>query len=297
MRPGPPPPPPRRRFRPLGPTPRYRTIPRWGLVDPIAPTAAPADPVERRTASSSVVRAALLAASGIFALAAAVHILRYLLMLLNRTVLLPPVIALGALLIGVLVSLAAIVAVIFVATSMTSWLVTRRAAAFGHHGQNDPRPAWALWAGCMVPVVNLVWAPVFVIELAHAEQVQVSQRGPILRWWIAWIFSTGVCAWAIWTSSATTAQGAADNTVTMIIAYLAGLVVLFLLWRVFDGFVRKPVDRPQHRWVMVAADTRDGAAVHPPETDTASEPRAVPVVESSADAPSAVESRDREPAT
>src|ERR1700734_4003248 len=32
VRPGPPPPPPRRR-RPLGPTPRYLAIPRWGLVD------------------------------------------------------------------------------------------------------------------------------------------------------------------------------------------------------------------------------------------------------------------------
>src|ERR1700723_4800446 len=31
VRPGPPPPPPRRR-RPLGPTPRYLAIPRWGLV-------------------------------------------------------------------------------------------------------------------------------------------------------------------------------------------------------------------------------------------------------------------------
>src|SRR5271154_6961409 len=32
VRPGPPPPP-RRRRRPLGPTPRYLAIPRWGLVD------------------------------------------------------------------------------------------------------------------------------------------------------------------------------------------------------------------------------------------------------------------------
>ena len=44
---------------------------------------------------------------------------------------------------------------------------------------------------------------------------------------------------------------------TVIIAYLAGLAVLVLLWRVFDGFVRKPVDRPLHRWVIVARSEPD----------------------------------------
>ena len=134
----------------------------------------------------------------------------------------------------------------------TSWLIARRAAAFGHHGEVDPRPEWALWAGCMIPLVNLVWAPVFVIELARAERVGARQRGPIALWWIAWLFSTAISAWAMWTRSATEPQGVADNTVTMVIAYLAGLVTLLLLWRVFNGFVRKPVDRPQHRWVVVA---------------------------------------------
>jgi len=207
-----------------------------------------------------VVRAALLAAAAIFALAAAAHILRYVLLLINRTVLLHPIVAMGAVLMGVLISLAAIVAVILVAMITTSWLIARRAAAFGYHGQDDPRPEWALWAGCMIPVVNLLWAPVFVIELARVERIQSRQRGPILRWWIVWIFATGISAWAIRTSSASTPQGAADNTVTMIIAYLAGLAVLLLLWRVFDGFLGKPVDRPQHRWVMVSADRAAPAA-------------------------------------
>lgn len=232
-------------------------------------------------------RGALLATSAIFALAAAAHVLRYLLLLINRTTLLPPVIAIGALLMGVLISLAAIVAVMITAAVMTSWLIARRAAAFGQHGQPDPRPEWALWAGCMIPVVNLVWAPVFLIELAHAERIQGRQRGPIALWWIAWIVSTGVSAWAIWTSRATEAQAVADNTVTMIIAYLAGLAVLLLLWRVLDGFVRKPVDRPQHHWVIVPAESAD--APQPPG-DTAAES-----VEPE-ETPSVVESRDREPA-
>lgn len=290
VRPGPPPPQ-RRRRRPLGPTPRYATVPRWGLLDRVAAPAAGTEHTARKNASPEVVRAALLAAAGVFALAAAVHILRYLLLLINRTTLLHPWIANGVLLMGVLVSLAAIVAVIVTAALLTSWLIGRRAAVFRHHGQEDPRPEWALWAGCMVPVANLVWAPLFVIELAHAEQTQTPQRGPITMWWIGWVFSTAITGWAIWTSTATDAQAVADNTVAVIIAYLAGLAVLLLLWRVIDGFVRKPVDRPLHRWVIVPADQSDETPP-PVRDDTPPGSGTADHVETE----TAVESGDREPA-
>jgi len=136
--------------------------------------------------------------------------------------------------------------------------------------------------------VNLVWAPVFLIELARAEHSQTRLRGPITLWWIALILSTAISAWAIWTSSATEPQAIADNTVTVIIAYLAGLAVLALLWRVFDGFVRKPVERPLNRWVIVPGD-RPAA---PPEDDAPVDPADGDDDESQADA----ESKDREPA-
>ena len=215
--------------------------------------------------------------AGIFALAALAHIARYILLLINRSVLLPPLVAGPSLLMGVLVSLAAIVAVIAAGTVLTSWLIGRRAEAFRAQGQEDPRPEWMLWAGCMIPVVNLFWAPVFVIELAQAENARARMRAPITKWWLAWVFSTLVCAWAIWTSSATEPQGVADNTVTVIIAYLAGLAVLALLWRIVDGFVSRPVRRPAHRWVVVAEGSE-------------------PPAESAVDESPVDESRDREPA-
>ena len=297
MRPGPPPAP-RPPRRPLGPTPRYRSIPRWGLVDPIAPPVAGDEHTARKFASPGALRATLVAAGAVFALAAAVHVVRYLLLLINRSTLIPPFIAMGSLLSGVLMSLAAIVAVIVTAVVATSWLVARREAVFGLHGQGDPRPEWALWAGCVIPVVNLVWAPLFLIELAHAERCQARQRGPITMWWIAWVACCAICGWAIWTSRANDAQGIADNTVTVIIAYLAGLAVLLLLWRVFDGFVSKPVDRPLHRWVIVA-NGQQGLDSSPPKGD---EPKAEPedadesrsTAESQSE--SVVESKDREPA-
>ena len=256
VRPGPPPPP-RARRQSLGPTPRYQTTPRWGLSDRPAAGIPPAAEVPRKSASDVAVRATLLASAAVFSLAALVHILRYLLLLINRTTLLPPLVANGTLLMGVLASLAAMVAVIVTAATMTSWLVGRRAAVFRFLGHDDPRSEWELWAGCMIPVANLIWAPVFLLELARAEQSEARLRGPIVMWWVAWVFSTGISAWAMWTSTATEAQGVADNTVTVIIAYLAGLAVLLLLWRVFNTFVRKSVERPLHRWVIVPEDQAD----------------------------------------
>ncbi len=253
VRPGPPPPP-RRRRRQLGPTPRYAYIPRWGLVDQVAPPALADDAAAKKGPEPVTVRAALLSAITIFGLAAAVHIVRYVLLLINRTSLLPPLVAGAALWLGVLASLAAIVAVVLTAVVTTSWMIARRSAVYRHLGQEDPRPAWALWAGCLVPVVNLVWAPVYLIELAHAEASQSRLRGPITAWWVAWVLSTGVSIFGIATSFTTQPQGIADNTVTVIIAYLLGAAVLVLLWQVFDGFVRKPVERPLHRWVVVAQD-------------------------------------------
>lgn len=258
VRPGPPPPP-RRQRRPLGPTPRYSSVPRWGLVDPIAP-AVEEPTTARRSATAATVQGVLLVTALVFALAAAAHMFRYLLMLINRTTLLPPFVALGSLIIGVLAALAAIVAVGATAVVLTSWLVGRRAAAFDRHGQQDPRPEWMLWGGCLIPVLNWFFAPLFVLELAQAEGSRERQNRPILLWSIAWVLTTLICGWSTWTSlKAHEPQAIADNTVTVIVAYLAGLAVIVLLWRVVDGFVRRPVDRPAHRWVMVPADAAPSA--------------------------------------
>jgi len=239
-------------------------IPRWGLVDHIAPTPVAAETAARKGPSVVAVHAALLSAVTVLGLAALVHIVRYVLLLINRTALLPSLLATAELLLGALVSLAAIVAVILAAAVLTSWLIARRSAVFAHLGQDDPRPVWSLWVGCMVPVVNLVWAPVFVIELAHAEDSQARLRHPIAAWWVTWVFSTAISIFASATSFTTEAQGVADNTVAVIIAYLAGMAAVLLLWRVFDAFVRKPVERPLHHWVIVATDRSDAGDTETP---------------------------------
>ena len=65
---------------------------------------------------------------------------------------------------------------------------------------------WALRAGCLVPLVNLAWAPVFVIELAAVEERLNWLRRPIVVWWLVWVASTAVSVFSIATSFTTDAR-------------------------------------------------------------------------------------------
>ena len=257
VRPGAPPPP-RRAPRELGPTPRYPAIPRWGLVEHFS---APTEPkLLRHGPSATAVRMTLVATMAVLGAAAFAHLVRYVLLIVNRTVLLNPWVAGVATWGGVAVSVVAMFMVVASALILTNWLIARRSAAFGHLGRHEPRSVWALRAGCLVPVVNLAWAPVYVIELAETEQRLKWLRRPIVVWWVVWVIGTAVSIFAFATSFTTDAQGIADNTVTTIVAYLLALAALLLALQVFLGFERQPVERPAKRWVMVA----DTSAVREP---------------------------------
>jgi hypothetical protein len=191
----------------------------------------------------------------VLCMAALAYVVRYVLLVINRNTLLNSIVAFAANWpLGVLASLTAIAAVITSGVMLIWWLIARRAAAFAHHGLPESRSARALWAGCVVPLANLFWAPVYVIELATIEAHYGRLRRPIVQWWIVWIFSYLVSIFAILTSFATDAQGIANNTVLMVFAYLLAAATLSAVGRVFEGFERKPVARPAHRWVVVDQD-------------------------------------------
>jgi hypothetical protein len=256
-------------------------IPRWGLVDRFdAPEQHHAGP--RSGPSIAMVGVTLIATMGVLGVAALVHVVRYALLILNRSVLLNPWVAAAATWLGVLVSVVAMFTVVASAVVLTNWLIARRAAAFGHHGHDEPRPTWALRAGCLVPVVNLAWAPVYVLELAHVEERLKWLRRPIVVWWVVFVFSTAVSVFSIATSFTQDPQGIADNTVTTIVAYLLALAALLLAMKVFLGFERKPVERPAKRWVIVADDQAPPAG-----TRTEPEPEPATAVESEGQNPAA----------
>jgi hypothetical protein len=193
--------------------------------------------------------------------AAFVHVVRYVLLLINRTVLLNPIVAGAATWLGVAVSVVAAFLVVASLVVLTNWLIARRAAAYAYHGQNDPRGVWQLRLGCLIPFVHLVFAPVFVLELATVEHRSALLRRPITVWWIAWVLSTVLSVFSIATSFTTDPQGIADNTVTTIVAYLLALAALLLTYQVLRGFDRAPVARSVKRWVMVPDDDQSARPV------------------------------------
>ena len=69
-----------------------------------------------------------------------------------------------------------------------------------------------------------------------------------------WLISSVTSVFASITSGAVDSQGIANNTVAMIVAYLVALASVLVTAKLFEGFERKPVERPAHRWVVVADD-------------------------------------------
>lgn len=268
-------PPPRPVRRPLGPTPRYAVIPRWGLTDHFDSGYGPAAPhAEARSGPSvAMVRGTVQLAVVALGFAALVHIVRYALLLINRSTLLNPWVAGIATWLGVAASVVALFAVVATIVVLTNWMIGRRALAFARRDVADPRPAWEMRVGCLVPVVNLFWAPVYLIELADAEGRLSRLRATIVTWWCVWIFSTVLSAFSIATSFTSDAQGIADNTVTTIVAYLAGTAAVLMARRVFLGFESVPADRHVTRWVIVADETsaRQEASREEPEPAAAAD--------------------------
>jgi hypothetical protein len=221
------------------------------LADRVDQAPVAAEKPSRTGPSAPLVRTTLFLSVLILGAAALVYAARYALLVYNRNTLLNSVVAVAADWLGVLASVGAIAAVIVSGVTLIRWLIARRAAVFAHHGLPEPRSVRALWAGCVVPLANLLWAPVYVIELATVEEHYARVRRPIVQWWIAWVLSYLVSIFAIFTSFATDAQGIANNTVLMVFAYLFAAVTVAAIGRVFEGFERKPVQRPAHRWVVV----------------------------------------------
>ncbi len=296
VRPGPPPPP-RRRRRPLGPTPRYAAIPRWGLHDSIESDGTGPGRISRQAPSPDRVRTTFFVAAVALGAAALVHVVRYLLLIINRSTLLNWLVADAAALLSVLASLAALAAVMACATVLTRWLIARRAAAFEHYGRPEPRSRRALWMGtllppagamalaitfavilatsehstswalmfgavavCCLPLLAAVWALVYVIELARTEDHYTRLRPVIWGWWLLWLLSSATSIFATVTSGAQDYQGIANNTVAMIVAYLLALASVVVTSRLFEGFERKPVERPAHRWVVLDYDSEHEAS-------------------------------------
>ncbi|GAA5095733.1 DUF4328 domain-containing protein [Nocardia iowensis] len=234
-------------------TPRYTQIPRWGLLDPPPRPAAEAPrPLGRLTQWTSRL---LIATAAVFAVAAVAELLRYLLLLRNRTRLIHPAVLIGsdALVIGA--ALVALVLAVVTALAVVGWLIETRRVAFRKIGRDDPRSVRALVLGCLVPVVNLVWPGVFLTEIV-AERSDPRALRAIRIWWAAWVFGGVVAVAALLWRTAESLQVKADGVLFTAFTDLVAAAVALLTLAMMRAIEERDVlgrSRIARRW-LIAVD-------------------------------------------
>ncbi|MFE7723364.1 DUF4328 domain-containing protein [Nocardia rhizosphaerihabitans] len=237
---------------PLGPTPRYTEIPRWGLLDPPpAPGRAPERPLRGIAANRDLL---LVVTALAFLVAAFAEYGRYLILLRNRTTLIPSwllwISDMSVWVFGVIAPLCALAT----ALALVAWLIEARRARYAAQGRRDPRRRWSLILGCLVPGVNLIWPGVFLTELLGPAADPRALRA-VRIWWAAWVLSGLILFGATLWRDASTLQAEADGVSFTAFSNLcaAGFAVL-TLWTVrqLEGRDLRGAPRTAHRWVMAA---------------------------------------------
>jgi hypothetical protein len=237
--------------------PRYVYIPAWGLHDE------PSDPAEAHRqldASRARLVLALMVVGTALAVSAAVHLVRYILLVVNRDAPLPEWLIVASDWLTIFSGVVAFLGFVLATWAFMRWVLDLRADTYESAGLIDPRrPGWvAALAG--VPGVNLIGAPLVLKEVAAArdggaDNALVDRR--LRKLWVAWLLVNLTAALAIvarliaWRSESLQ-TGA--NALTMVIVS-AAVSAAFAFWMarrirmLFDAAAAVPV--PTRRWVAV----------------------------------------------
>lgn len=179
-------PPPPAPARPPQPRPQYREIPRWGLID--VPPAVSADEDARGRLRWRDLGQSLRLLGGILAGAAVAQLLRYIVLVVNRSRPIPAwldlLTVIAVLVFGVLAALGAIIAL----AGFARWLREVRAADYRRIDRCEPRRPILLILGAVTPFVNVVTAPFLLIESTRLRDDDEARRARrrIDRLAVAW---------------------------------------------------------------------------------------------------------------
>ncbi|WP_280397645.1 DUF4328 domain-containing protein [Nocardia carnea] len=232
-------------------TPRYTEIPRWGLRDrPV--TAADSEPQQPLSALARWVYTALLATAVLFGLAAVAELIRYLILLRNRTRLIePPLLWFSDALVNTAALFALIMALV-AAVAALGWLIELRRTVFAAAGRRDPRSPRLLALGCLIPGVNLVYPGVFLSEVVAGREDPRPLRA-VRIWWVCWVLGGLLAVAALYWRTADSLQAKADGVLFTALTDLAAAgVAVLTLWvvRTVEGRDLRGRHRLAHRWVM-----------------------------------------------
>ncbi|WP_054811602.1 DUF4328 domain-containing protein [Nocardia arizonensis] len=233
-------------------TPAYDHMPTWGLADR---PPAPAAPRPRRFAGFGArVHTLLILTATMFGLAGLSELLRYGILLRNRTRLIDPwLLRLSDALVTASSTLA-MAAGFAAAIAAVVWLIDTRAAAYARAGHRDPRAPRTLALGSLIPVINLLWPGVFLTELARTAADPRALRA-VRIWWCAWLAGGALVAAALLWRTADSLQAKADGVLfTAFTDIWAATLAVLTLWvlRYLDGRNLLGGTRTERRWVVAA---------------------------------------------
>ncbi|MFD4369088.1 DUF4328 domain-containing protein [Rhodococcus sp. NPDC058521] len=231
-------------------TPRYSEIPRWGLRDaPPKPVSKNADRFEQMADLAGYM---LVLTAIVYALAAVAELGRYVILLVNRSRLIDPlVLAVSDISVFVLQASGMFVALVAAVTSVF-WLLRARRRVFESSRTTDPRNPVEIAIGCAVPIVNLVMPGVFLLELVRRDPRAVLL---IRIWWVAWVCGAAlVCFNWLWRTREGL-QAMADGVLlaasTAAFASAIAVLTLAVLRRLENRTLRGRGDK-RTRWVLAA---------------------------------------------
>lgn len=190
-----------------------------------------------------------------FGFAALVHLTRYILVSVNRTVVVPSWIDRSTTWLVVFAGACAGLATLVAVLALARWIIAVRADAYLELGRLDPRPWWQTWPAVVLPVVNLIGPAWLIYEAKGLDadtETSARTRRRMVRLWVAWLVVNVVAAVAIaYRYLGDSIQGQADGLFWVIVS--AALSAAFCWWirlrlpRLFDAPAPVAV---KTRWVV-----------------------------------------------
>lgn len=239
--------------------PRYVAVPQWGLVD--VPVTADDTP-SVTTRLGAALTTALQITGATLVSSALAHLLRYLLLVVNRSTPLPGwLIAISTVLVMV-AGVLALGALVYTTVVFVRWLLAQRAESYAGCGFTDPRPRWASIPLAAIPLINVVGAPLLLYEAAAmatgSAEMPAAVAARLRKLWVAWAIVNAVALAAVltwWIGAASgSVQTGADALVLVTVS--AAVSAAFAFWAAprLAGAMSPAGEAavPVQRWVIAA---------------------------------------------
>lgn len=242
----------------LPPTPRMNINPGWSLYQDYVPQR----PKEPRTRVwGSYAASFLMVAVGLYLGAGLAELVRYGVLLYNRTRLVSPAVVYASDFLVAVTFLAAVMCAVLAAVSAACWLVDFRREWFARLGRRDTRSVREQLLGYLLPIVTLWYPATRMTEMLtdqRAADAYGDRREPVLLkvrvWWTLWA-ATWACQLLslVWRQTADTIQAQANGVQFAVLTHVlaAGCALMTLIvMREFVQLRENTRQRSLKRWVI-----------------------------------------------